>query len=380
MDTESMKKVILYCDHWQNGGVESYLMNQLRHWDLSQMECTLLSAEKTTDIYDAELKELGVRQHVLLQGEKASPILRILQTFSRFNRYIYEHPCDVVYLNLTNSVTMRYARIAREAGVTRRVVHSHCAGIQPGFTRPFKQLAHSLAKRLYTNCATDWWACSDKAAEFLFDAKVLPKVRYVPNAIQVERFAFNSSARKKTREELGVKENERLIGTVGRCTPHKNQSFLLEAFALALKQNLALKLLLVGDGPLRASLEDQSKKLGIEHACIFYGFTDNVAPLYSAMDLFCLTSVLEGNPVSAIEAQANGCPCLLSDQITKQADAGGNVRFLSIEDSLTWAQNFFEVDRNSMSDGQAAFSKRYNIVNCAAAVQNSLRDSEDRQL
>lgn len=376
----NVKQVILYCDHWQNGGVESYLMNQLRHWDLSQMECTLLSAEKTTDIYDAELKALGVRQHVLLQGEKASPILRILQTFSRFKRYIYEHPCDVVYLNLTNSVTMRYARIAREAGVTRRVVHSHCAGIQPGFTRPFKQLAHSLAKRLYTNCATDWWACSDKAAEFLFDAKVLPKVRYVPNAIQVERFAFDSSARKKTREELGVKENERLIGTVGRCTPHKNQSFLLEAFALALKQNPALKLLLVGDGPLRASLEDQSKKLGIEHACIFYGFTDNVAPFYSAMDLFCLTSVLEGNPVSAIEAQANGCPCLLSDQITRQADAGGNVRFLSIEDSLAWAQNFCEVDRNSMPDGQAAFSKRYNIVNCAAAVQNSLRDSEDRQL
>ena len=60
----NVKQVILYCDHWQNGGVESYLMNQLRHWELSQMECTLLSAEKTTDIYDAELKELGVQQHV----------------------------------------------------------------------------------------------------------------------------------------------------------------------------------------------------------------------------------------------------------------------------------------------------------------------------
>lgn len=323
----NVKQVILYCDHWQNGGVESYLMNQLRHWDLSQMECTLLSAEKTTDIYDVELKELGVRQHVLLQGESTSPILRILQTFSRFKRYIREHPCDVLYLNLTNSVTMRYAKIAREAGVTRRVVHSHCAGIQPGFTRPFKQLAHGLAKRLYTNCATDWWACSDKAAEFLFDTKVLPKVQYVPNAIRVERFAFDSSTRKKMREELCVKENERLIGTVGRFAPEKNQIFLLKAFALALKQNPALKLLLVGDGPLRASLEDQSKKLGIEHACIFYGFTDNVAPLYSAMDLFCLTSVLEGNPVSAIEAQANGCPCLLSDQITRQADAGAMCGF-----------------------------------------------------
>lgn len=367
-----MNHVILYCDHWQNGGVEAYLMNQLRHWNLSQMECTLLSAEKTTDIYDAELKELGVRQHVLLQGENTSPILRILQTFSCFKRYIHEHPCDVVYLNLTNSVTMRYAKIAREAGVTRRVVHSHCAGIQPGFTRPFKQLAHSLAKKLYTHCATDWWACSDKAAEFLFDAKILPKVQYVPNAIQVERFAFDSLVRKKTREELGVKENERLIGTVGRCTPHKNQSFLLEAFALALKQNPTLKLLLVGDGPLRASLEDQSKKLGIEHACIFYGFTDNVAPLYSAMDLFCLTSVLEGNPVSAIEAQANGCPCLLSDQITRQADAGGHVRFLPIHSPLVWSSSLVEHFRTENQMGGCTILPQYNIEQSAIKLQENL--------
>ena len=262
-----MKHVILYCDHWQNGGVESYLMNQLRHWNLSQMECTLLSAEKTTDIYDAELKELGVQQYVLLQGENASPIFRILQTFSRFKRYIHEHPCDVVYMNLTNSVTMRYAKIAREAGVTRRVVHSHCAGIQPGLTRPFKQFAHSLAKRLYTNCATDWWACSDKAAEFLFDANVLSKVQYVPNAIQAERFAFDSLARKETRKKLGVKENERLIGTVGRYTPEKNQMFLLEVFALAFRTRPHTEIV-AGGGWSVARLTGSSSKEVRHCACL----------------------------------------------------------------------------------------------------------------
>lgn len=375
-----MKHVILYCDHWQNGGVESYLINQLRHWDLSQMECTLLSAEKTTDIYDAELKELGVQQYVLLQGENASPIFRILQTFLRFKRYIHEHPCDILYLNLTNSVTMRYAKIAREAGVIRRVVHSHCAGIQPGLTRPFKQFAHSLAKRFYTNCATDWWACSDKAAEFLFTADALPKVQYIPNAIDVKKFAFDPQTRVRIREELGIMKDDFLIGTVGRCTSHKNQSFLLEVFALALKQNPTLKLLLVGDGPLRASLEDQSKKLGIENACIFYGFTDNVAPLYSAMDLFCLTSVLEGNPVSAIEAQANGCPCLLSDQITKEADAGGNVRFLSIRDSSIWFLSLVEYFQTENRMEDCTILPQYNIARTAVKLQENLCSVADSEL
>ena len=83
-----MQRLILYCDHWQNGGVESYLMNQLRHWDLTQTVCTILTAEKTTDIYDGELKSLGVRQEILLNGENVSPILRILHTFVRFEEFL----------------------------------------------------------------------------------------------------------------------------------------------------------------------------------------------------------------------------------------------------------------------------------------------------
>ncbi len=347
-------------------------MNQLRHWDLTQMDCTVLSAEKTTNIYDRELQSLGVQQDVLLDGENVSPILRIFHTFSRFVQYLRTHPCDVLYLNLTNGVTMRYARFAQKCGVRRRVIHSHCAGIRPGLTKPVKLLAHHLAKRLYTQCATDWWACSDKAAEFLFDARVLLQVKYVPNAIEAERFVFNLEARQRVRKELGIMENERLIGTVGRCTPEKNQSFLLKAFALAQKENPILKLLVVGDGPLRASLEEQAKKLAIDSACCFYGFTDHVALLYSAMDLFCLTSVLEGNPVSAIEAQANGCPCLLSSCITREANAGGNVQFLSIEDPRAWSEQLLRADRRESDSEQNNFEDHYNIVNCAAAVQRNL--------
>ena len=94
-----MHKIILYCDHWQNGGVEAYLMNQLRHWDLSKMECSILTAEKTTNIYDCELQQMKVRQYVLLEGECSSPILRILKTFWAFKHFLQKHPCDILYFN-----------------------------------------------------------------------------------------------------------------------------------------------------------------------------------------------------------------------------------------------------------------------------------------
>lgn len=367
-----MLRIILYCDHWQNGGVESYLMNQLRHWDLSDIECTILTAEKTTDIYDDELKKLGVHQSVLLCGENASAILRIVHTFSRFEQYMKTHPCDVLYLNLTNSVTMRYAEIARKAGVKRRIVHSHCSGIQPGPTRFLKSVAHELAKKRYTRCATDWWACSDKAAEFLFTADVLPKVQYIPNAIEVKKFAFDPHARERVREELGIQKDDFLVGTVGRCTPEKNQAFLLEAFALAHRQNENMKLLIVGDGPLRGALEQQAKDLQIRQDCRFYGFTDDVAPLYSAMDLFCLPSVIEGFGIVALEAQANGCPCLLSSHITREADAGGHVRFLSIQDRLVWCSGMLTLSDRRERTENGSIAAQYDIVHAAERLQKEL--------
>jgi len=368
-----VKKIILYCDHWQNGGVEAYLMNQLRHWDMSQIKCTLLSAEKTTDIYDKELEALGVRQEILLENLYTSAVLRISHTFSRFKRYLQENPCDVLYLNLSNSVTMRYAKLARQAGISKRIVHSHCAGIQPGLSRPVKQFAHSLAKQLYTNCATDWWACSDKAAQFLFSQNVLAHVKYIPNAIETQHFSFNTQQRMRMRTELKIKENICLIGTVGRCTPEKNQNFLLEVFAQAIKTLPNLKLLIVGDGPLRSMLEGQARRLGIWKDCIFYGFTNDTAPLYSAMDIFCLPSILEGNPVSAIEAQTSGCSCLLADTITKQAGVLPQTKFVPLQQAewvMAIQQAHIEPNRNK--NWSVMSRSMYEVKRCARMVQSLL--------
>lgn len=372
-----MTRLLIYCDHWQNGGVEAFLMNQLLHWDLRGWQCTILSAEKTTDIYDQQLKKLGVRQDFLLDGERTSPVFRILTTFSAFEAYLKAHPCDILYLNLTNSVTMRYAKIARKLGIKRRIVHSHCSGIQPGPTRFLKLMAHKVARGLYTNCATDWWACSHAAAEFLFEKTALPKVCYIPNAIEVEKFAFDLLARQEVRQQLGVKESDRLIGTVGRCTPEKNQAFLLKAFALAREKDPALKLLVVGDGPLRTSLEEQARQLGVRDACMFYGFTDTVGPLYSAMDLFCLPSALEGLGIVAIEAQANGCPCLLSDQVPGEAAAGGKVCFLPIDMPSRWVEPMLHFSALQERVEQVGIAQEYDITQSALNLQKRLRANKE---
>ena len=366
------KRILLYCDHWQNGGVEAYLMNQLRRWDLSRLHCTLLTAEKTTDIYDAELARLGVRHDVLLAGENTSPIARILHTFSRFENYLRAYPCDVLYLNLSNSVTMRYAKIAKKLGISRRIAHSHCSDVQPGRTRVLKLAGHYLARKCYSSALTDWWACSDKAAAFLFSPRYLKNVVYIPNAIDAEKFRFDPEKRRKTRETLSISETTTVVGTVGRCSPEKNQRFLLEAFALFHKQHPDSRLLIVGDGPLREELEKQAEQLGIADECIFYGFTDDVVPLYCAMDVFCLPSVFEGFGIAAVEAQVSGCKCLVSENLPAQVKITDYIHFLSLE-KKRWADEM-NGSNHSLAQARTMFllQEIYDVSKSAAHVQELL--------
>lgn len=370
-----MKEIIIYCDHWQNGGVEAYIMNQLRYWDLSELRCTILSAEKTTDIYDNELLRLNIKQIVLLGGENDSAISRILKTFKRYEEYISNNPCDIIYLNLTNAVTMRYAKIAERVGVKRRIVHSHGSGIQPGKSHILKIFAHNVAKRLFTKCATDWWACSEEAAHFEYDFRFVNKIVYIPNAIAVNKFRFNKISRNRIRVQLKITDKQiKVIGTVGRCTAEKNQFFLLKVFANIQRKTPNIRLLIVGDGPSRNALELYAKNLKIYEFCCFYGFTDDVAPLYSAMDLFCLPSVVEGFGIVALEAQAAGCSCLLSNAVSKQAKAteDSDIIFLPLQEDVWETEILDQLEKTERNRENISIYPQYNIEMAARMTQGRI--------
>lgn len=377
------KRIVIYCDHWQNGGVESYLMNQLRHWDLALCNVTLLTAETTTDLYDEELRQMGVEHVVLLDTVYASPIKRILKNLSHCRRYFQQNPCDVAYFNLTNSVTMLYAGFAKWAGVPRRVVHSHCSSIQEGRTRWIKSLGHRLARRVFAGMATDWWACSDLAAKHLFSPAVLSKVAYIPNAIDTQAFRFSAAARQELRAGWQLQEAF-LLGTVGRCVVEKNQKFLLDVMAELRRQRPDARLLIVGDGPLLPELKQKAQQLGILDACIFYGFAQagEIPALLSAMDVFCLPSQFEGLGIALIEAQANGLFCIASEGVPQTAKLSGQCRMLPTAQSSVsqWVDALLSAPPTERSAGCRMVEQAgFEITSCAKAVQTRLMQPAGEQ-
>lgn len=329
-------KVCVYCDRWQNGGVEAYLMNLFRFWDKSKLDAELVVSEVTTDLYDDELQALGIRRRVTLQQVYHNPVERILHNLSAVRRLFQSERYDAAYFNLSNSFTMCYAYMAKKAGIPVRVVHSHCSSIQKGALRSLKKAGHVAGQRLFSAAATDTFACSREAAQWLFGAKGAD-VKLIHNSIDVQRFQTNQQARSQAKAAMGL-DGKWVIGTVGRLTELKNTDFLIHAFSelCALRQDAYL--LVVGEGELKPVLEAMIDSLNLKDKVLLYGVTNHVPRMLWAMDVFCLPSRFEGNPVSVIEAQAAGCACLVSDTVTRQCQVCDNVSFIPVGEPKVWAK------------------------------------------
>ena len=140
----------------------------------------------------------------------------------------------------------------------------------------------------------------------------------VHNAIDTERFKFNQELRDQTRKEFGISDDTILLGNVGRLCRQKNQKFLLDLLS---KLDLnRYKLLILGQGELKNDLVEHAKKIGVYNNVIFVDKSTQPEKFYNAFDIFLLPSLYEGLPVSGVEAQVNGLPCIFSDNVTKEAN------------------------------------------------------------
>ncbi len=129
------------------------------------------------------------------------------------------------------------------------------------------------------------------------------KVRVIDNGIDVTRFN-ETMLPAAIREEFGIKKGVTVIGTVGNLGAEKGHGYLLEAAKGVATESM--KLIIVGDGPLRAHLEKEVSRLGLGDKVIFTGFRKDIPNLLSAMDIFVLPSVIEGLPMVLLEAMAAG--------------------------------------------------------------------------
>lgn len=325
-----MTRICVFCESWESGGIEAFLRNVLCPMDLTGLEIDIVAARLGESLFTAPLVARGVHFYELSgKANRTGPNHRA------FRKLLAERRYDVVHLNLFQGLSLAYARLAKEAGVSVRIAHSHNTDLRQSPTRRLKLLLHRWGRDRYGADCTDFWACSRAAAEFLFGQG--RAFRFIPNGIEADRFRFDPAVRAKVRRELGVGDAF-VLGSVGRLCYQKNQSFLLDVFSQVLRRRPDSRLLLVGEGEDLPALRERAGALGITEKVIFYGLSDHVEELFWAMDAFVMPSRFEGLPVTAVEAQGAGLPCLFSDAVTQEVQLGAQAEFLPLTASADkWA-------------------------------------------
>ena len=169
-----------------------------------------------------------------------------------------------------------------------------------------------LLKKLHAPFIHRWSAVSQDLAKSLIEKVGIPasRISHICNGVDLSRFSIASMRR----EIAGFSRPEyRVFGTVGRLQDVKEQWLLIEALALlpALSENAdKARVVIVGDGPMRARLEKEAAERNVAGKVFFAGAQNNVPEWLQSIDVFCLPSRAEGISNTILEAMASGLPVL----------------------------------------------------------------------
>ena len=181
------------------------------------------------------------------------------------------------------------------------------------FFPPVKTLLSVVGYALYRQ-ATLLTVPSLKAKEFPFLQLLKSEITVIPNGMETGKYRnrFTEQERQAFRLSLGIDEHTKVLVSVTRLSKEKNIRELISFLPELLNKGLNVKLLIVGDGPERANLEELTDKLQLQNSVIFVGRipSEEVWRYYAAGDIFVSASTFEVHSMSYLEAMANGLPLL----------------------------------------------------------------------
>ena len=319
-----------------NAGMMSVIMNYYRNIDRTKIQFDFLYFVEKQENHQNEILEFGGRFFYMpYRTFKPSDQKKIRRFFEEHKGEYTAVHCHPIWSSAI------IAREAKKIGIKHVIQHVHSTKYSEKKTSEFR---NKILVKFIRFFATDYIACNSEAA-YLFGEKIVDTgcVYILPNAIDIEKYSFDAECRDGIRKELGISKTTFVVGNVGRLSVEKNQLFIVEIFKRILEICPDSKLILVGGGDMQAQIEKKILELNLSENVIMTGKRRDVKALLSAFDLFLMPSIFEGTPVSAIEALANGLPCVLSDTVTKSIDMNG-VRYIPLALSASdWARNCIDI-------------------------------------
>ena len=264
-------------DDLNMGGVYGLVKNVITNNFDRSIKIDIAAIEHFANTKNIELfNERGTQ--VFYVGYDGNKLLKQIKCYSNLrkliknNNYEYVHiHADVANKLFTSGLAAKYS------GAKKVILHSHAAGVD-GKHRKVKKYIHKFCRRFLKYIATDYVACSEVAAKWMFPNVESEKIVIVNNGVDLDKFRFDAAVRYQIRNKLGIKD-EILLGHVGRFCYQKNHEYFIEILKEIRKRNIKAKLLLIGEGPDEQDFKEKIRKEQLDDMVIFYGTTNKVQEL-----------------------------------------------------------------------------------------------------
>ncbi len=321
-------------------GMLSVVMNYYRQIDKTKINFDFWYLSDENAAYKEEIESLGGRAFYMPYRTFSFSDQKNIRDFfqSHKGEYTAVH-CHPIWSSAVIS------KEAKKSGIRHIIQHVHSTKYSE---KKLSAVRNYVLMRFVRFFASDYIACNEEA-EALFGKKICKsgKVFILRNAVDLQKYAYDSSLGKAFREEYGIARETLVVGNVGRLSPEKNQLFLIDVFRELLKLEQDSKLIITGDGAVKSALEQAIIKNDLTGKVILTGRRSDINAVLSSFDVFLLPSFFEGTPVCAVEALANGLGCIVSDTVTKSIGKS-KVEYLSLASSpLEWAK---EAVRSAVSN------------------------------
>jgi glycosyltransferase involved in cell wall biosynthesis len=300
-----------------SGGVETWLLQVLRHIDRDRFHLDILVHTDQPGDYDDEVRKLD--SEIFPCVEPKRPFLYSKKFATIVNR---DGKYDVVHSHV-DRFSGYVMRLAAKNEIPVRITHSHLDASSSNAKAGIRRRGYLRVMGNWINrYSTIGLAASEPAGRALFERKwgADPRLRTLYCGIETAPFQ-GVARRRELRREFRIPDDSFVVGHVGNFRPQKNHEFIVEIARDLLNREPASYFLLIGDGPLRPMIEAKVSSIGLSDRVIFAGRRADVSQLLNgAIDVFLFPSLFEGLPLSLLEAQAAGLRSVVSAEITTEAD------------------------------------------------------------
>lgn len=345
----------------RRGGVENMIMNLYRRMNQEKIKFDFIVHGKEIGSYEQEIKDSGGRVfHVRTKRESFFGNLSDIEKVVRENNY------KIIHVH-QDAMSMFALKAAQKAGASVRIAHAHSTSMPP--SKIFSYIYKYALKRT-TKYATHKLACSKASANYLFNGDV-KDTDYLYNGIEIEKFVFSTEIREKIRQNNNW-DNKLVVGQVANFIHPKNQMHTLKVFEKLIENKPESVLIFCGEGHDLANCKEKAAEMGLADKVFFMGSVDNVNDYMQAMDVLLLPSFYEGFPLTLVEAQCLGLPCIVSDTITKECKLTDKISYMSLEDPAEkWANEVISLSKLKREDSSQAIQKQgFDIKQIAKKLED----------